>query len=428
MVAQDAQILETDVVVVGAGCAGCIAAVAAARGGARVLLIERNGFLGGISTAVLDTFYAFYTPGQRPVKVVGGLPDLVVERLCAQDALIERPNTFGAGLGLTYSPEALKRVWDALMAEAGVRVLLHAVVDEVTMEGARPAEVVVATKAGRWRVRQRIVVDTSGDADIVALAGLPYTLAAREGPVQSLTTTFTLANVDVERALALKRADFVALMRAANESGDFHLPNEAGSVHRTPSEGLVFSLLVQLFDVDATDPWALSAAEAEGRRQVAAYVRFLQARVPGYERAVLVSTAPHIGVRETRRIQGDYVLTEDDVLAGRRFPDAIARCGAPIEDRGAGRDTRWVYLPEGESYDVPYRCLLPVGGDDVLVAGRCLSATHDAHASVRSMGTCMAMGQVAGTAAAMSVAAGVSPRALDTVSLRACLRETGAIC
>jgi len=420
--------LECDVLVVGAGCAGCIAAMAAARAGADVLLVERNGFLGGTSTAVLDTFYAFYTPGARAVKVVGGAPDLVVDRLREEGALLERPNTFGAGLGLTYEPEALKRAWDGLVAEAGVRVLLHAVVDEVVMEDSRPRTVVLATKAGRWGVRPRAVVDASGDADVVALAGLPYTLAGRDGPVQSLTTTFTLANVDAGRALALPRAEFVALMREANRSGAFRLPNEAGSVHRTPRDGVVFSLLVQLFDVDATDPWALSAAEAEGRRQVAEYARFLRARVPGYERATLVSTATRIGVRETRRIQGEYVLTEQDVLSARRFPDAIARCGAPIEDRRAGHDTRWLYLPEGESYDVPYRCLVPAGAEGLLVAGRCLSATHDAQASARSMGTCMAMGQAAGTAAALSVAADVMPRTLDISSLRARLRADGAIC
>jgi len=422
------QILDCDVLVVGGGCAGCIAAIAAARGGADTLLIERNGFLGGTSTAVLDTFYAFYTPGQRPVKVVGGLPDLVVQRLRAGNALLERPNTFGAGLGLTYEPEALKRVWDDLVAEAGARALLHAVVDEVAIADGRPRELMVATKAGRWRVRPRVVVDASGDADVVALAGGAFALAGRDSPVQSLTTTFTLANVDVERALALPRAEFVALMRAANESGEFHLSNEAGSVHRTPRDGVVFSLLVQLFDVDATDPWALSAAEADGRRQAAAYVRFLRARVAGYERATLVATSARIGVRETRRVCGEYTLTEEDVLAARRFPDAIARCGAPIEDRGSGRDTRWVYLPEGAWYDVPYRCLLPVGIDGLLVAGRCLSSTHDAHASVRSMGTCMAMGQAAGTAAALAVAVSASPRALDATALRARLERDGALC
>jgi hypothetical protein len=272
------------------------------------------------------------------------------------------------------------------------------------------------------------VVDSSGDADVVFLAELPFTLAGRDGPVQSLTTTFTLAGVDVDRALAPKRSAFVALLQEAKRSGRFRLPNEAGSVHRTPQEGVVFSMLVQIFDVDATDPWKLSAAEAEGRREVAEYVRFLKECVPGYERAVLVSTAARIGVRETRRVHGDCTLTEDDVLAARSFSDAIARCGAPIEDRGAGRDTRWVYLPEGKAYDVPYRCLLPTGADDLLVAGRCLSATHEAHASVRSMGTCMAMGQAAGTAAALSAAVDVPPRELDTAVLQARLREHGAIC
>ena len=166
---------------------------------------------------------------------------------------------------------------------------------------------------------------------------------------------------------------------------------------------------------------------AKGRRQVREYHRFLRDRVPGFERSVLVATSPAIGVRESRRVIGDYRLTRDDVLGSRRFQDEIALCGAPIEDHAAGPDTRWTYVPESGVYGIPYRCLLPQGVEGMLVAGRCFSATHDAHASARSMATCMAMGQAAGTAAAQSVRSKTTPRSVDVAELRSCLLENHAL-
>jgi hypothetical protein len=175
------------------------------------------------------------------------------------------------------------------------------------------------------------------------------------------------------------------------------------------------------------DPELLTRAEIAGRRQALEYVRFLVDRVPGYEHASLVALGTQIGVRETRRVYGDGRLTRDDVLAARQFDDQVGLCGAPIEDHHAGADTAWAYLPDGEAVGIPYRSLVVRDADNVLVAGRCFSATHDAHASVRSMAQCMAMGQAAGTAAAMASARGVTPRDLDAGELRDRLRADGAI-
>jgi hypothetical protein len=185
--------------------------------------------------------------------------------------------------------------------------------------------------------------------------------------------------------------------------------------------------MTRIPNVDATDPEQLTRAEIEGRRQVREYHRFLRDKVPGFDHSVLVATSPAIGVRESRRVIGDYRLTREDVLSARRFEDEIALCGAPIEEHAAGADTRWTYVPESAVYGIPYRCLLPEGVDGLLVAGRCFSATHDAHASARSMATCMAMGQAAGIAAAMSVAAKTTPRSVDPVELRRCLLENHAL-
>jgi hypothetical protein len=409
-----------DVLVVGAGSAGSTAAIAAARTGASTLLVDRFGFLGGTSTAVLDTFYAFYTPGASPRKVVSGIPDEVVGRLVERGMAFERPNTYGAGTGVTYDPETLKRVWDELVDEAGASTLLHAFVFAVTVEHGRVVEVQAAAKGGVRRIRPTVVVDASGDADVCALAGAPF--EAPGDDVQSLSTVFRVANVDVARAEAVPKQELWGLMREARDSGRYALTRVEGSVHRTPHEGVMMALMTRVRKVDATDADQLSAAEREGRRQAGEYFRFLRERVPGYERAVLVSTSPAIGVRESRRIVGEHVLTAEEILSARQFDDQIAHCGAPIEEHHAGDDTRWVYLDEGATYGVPYRSLQPQKLDNVLVAGRCFSATHEAHASARSMATCMAMGQAAGTAAALTD----EPKRLDPWRLRARLHEDGA--
>lgn len=416
-----------DVIVVGAGSAGSSAAISAARLGARTLLVDRLPFLGGTSTAVLDTFYAFYTPGEKPRRVVGGIGWEVAERLTAQGMAFERPNTYGAGTGVTYDPEVLKVVWEQLAEEAKVEVLLHTWATGVVKRDAQVGAVRTWNKGGESVIEAGAIVDASGDADLCAMAGVPYEDAKSTPNLQSLSTIFRVANVDVEKASALPKTEMWAMMRDAAASGEYRLPRLEGSWHRTPHPGIVTVHMTRIPNVDATDPEQLTHAEIEGRRQVREYHRFLRDKVPGFERSVLVATSPAIGVRESRRVVGDYRLTRDDVLNACRFEDEIALCGAPIEDHSAGPDTRWTYVPESGVYGIPYRCLLPKGVDGMLVAGRCFSATHDAHASARSMATCMAMGQAAGTAAALAAAAGNTPRQVGAASLRECLLEGGAL-
>ena len=416
-----------DVIVVGAGSAGSTAAISAARTGARTLLVDRLAFMGGTSTAVLDTFYAFYTPGTSPRRVVGGVGWEVVELLTRDGDAFERPNTYGAGTGVTYDPEALKILWETLAAKAGVELLLHAWATGARVRDSRVEAVRTWSKGGERWFAAAAVIDASGDADVAAMAGAGYDDAKTTPTTQALSTLFKVANVDVERASAVPKSELWARMGEAAESGEYRLPRLEGSWHRTPHPGVVMVHMTRIPDVDATDPVALTRAEVEGRRQVREYHRFLRDRVPGFEAAVVVATSPAIGVRESRRIFGDYRLTRDDVLAGRRFPDEIALCGAPIEDHGAGGGTTWEYVAEGGVYGIPYRALLPAGLDGLLVAGRCFSATHDAHASARSMATCMAMGQAAGTAAALAAAAGTVPREVSSADLRAQLSRDGAL-
>jgi glycine/D-amino acid oxidase-like deaminating enzyme len=424
-----------DVVVVGSGSAGSTAAIAAARGGADTLLVEKLPFLGGVSTAVLDTFYGFYTPGSASRKVVGGIADEVVGALRDLGPVVERPNTFGAGTGVTYHPDHLKVAWERLVLEAGARVLLHAFVQDVVVNDGRVEALIVATKSGLQRIAGRAFVDASGDADLCHFAGFGYELAGELEPAQTLTTTFRVANVDLERRRSLPKSALNALMAEASSSGAFDMPRREGSDHITPVEGMTATIMTRLESfrrdgdrvVNATDPDFLTAAEIAGRRQALEYVRFLTDRVPGYERARLATLGTQIGVRETRRVHGDYRLTRDDVLSARRFDDSVGLCGAPIEDHHAGADTRWQYLPDGQAVDIPFRTLLVRDAANVLVAGRCFSATHDAHASVRSMAQCMAMGQAAGSAVALATAAGRDPRDLPVRALQDRLVADGAI-
>jgi hypothetical protein len=415
-----------DVLVVGGGSAGCAAAIAAAREGARTLLVEAGGFLGGTGAAVLDTFYGFYAPG-GDARVVEGIGWELCERLLASGQAFERPNTYGAGTGVTYDPEGLKRTWDELVANAAAAVLHHARVVAVVTAERRVASAIVETKAGPRRVSARTFIDATGDAELAWRAGASVDRPGEENRTQPLTTTFRLGGVDTERT---STQELHRLMGEAAESGRYDLPRREGSSHRTVVPGVVHTNLTRVAGVDATDPWQLSAAEQEGRRQVEEYVRFLIEQVPGYEIAHLLGTSVWIGIRETRRVRGRYVLTRGDVLAARAFDDAIARCGAPLEDHDGGEATIWEYIgadgePSGLTYGIPYRCLVPVDLDNLLVAGRCLSATHDAHASVRSMAQCMAMGQAAGTAAALASTDGGHAATVDTGRLRGRLAEQG---
>lgn len=428
-------ISEWDVAVVGSGSAGAVAAIAAGRTGARTLLIERLPFLGGNSTAVLDTFYGFYTPGAKPQKIVGGIPDEVVACLKEYQVCLERPNTYGAGTGVTYHPEYLKVTWEKLVRQAGTQIWLHAALQDAIVKEQRVEGLIVATREGLRLVKAQIFVDASGDADLCHFAGLGYEVAGENSPAQTLTTTFKMCNVDLPRRRALSKENFHQLMAEAAESGRYRLPRKEGSDHITPIPGMTATVMTRLPSFrrngetieNATRPEFLTEAEIEGRLQALEYVRFLQERVPGYEQAQLASFSVQAGIRETRRVLGLYRLSREDVLGAKQFDDQVGLCGAPIEDHREEVGTRWHYLPEGECVGIPFRTLLARDAVNVLVCGRCFSATHDAHASVRSMAQCMAMGQAAGTAAGLASAAGIFPRDLILGELLHHLRRDGAI-
>jgi hypothetical protein len=424
---------QTDILVIGAGSAGCLAALAAAHTGKyQVMLVERYGFAGGTSTQMLDTFYGFFTPGEAPKKIVAGLPDTIVNELNKTGDIFLRPNTYGAGTGVNYNPERLKQVWDQKILAAGIRFLLHTTLVDVVMEEAKEISCIFWNKGGFHVVKTKRVIDASGDADFCHLAGYPYEVAGELEPAQSMTTTFRMCNVDLEK---FKQAGGKQMlqekMRAATETGKHPLPRKEGSAHEMCMPGCVSTVAVKVSGLRALDAEELTQAEIEGRSQAFIYEDFFRQEVPGYEASRIIGLSHQIGVRETRRVYGESRLTKAHCLSGHMPPDRILLCGAPIEDHRKGEngeeETSWQYIPDNGVYGVPYGTLVPAGSDRVWVAGRCFSATHDAHASCRSMAQTMAMGQAAGLAAVLSLEADMAANTLDIPQLQAKLHQIGAI-
>ncbi len=424
---------ETDILVIGGGSAGCLAALAAREDEKRsVLLVERYGFPGGTSTQMLDTFYGFFTPGDHPKKIVSGIPDRIVNSLDETNDIFLRPNTYGAGTGVTYNPERLKTVWDNQLMQAGVRFFFHTVLVDVEKSEADETICIVWHKSGFYKIKARRVIDASGDADFCHLSNLPYELAGELEPAQSMTTTFRMAKVDLER---FREAGGKSMMKEkmaeAVEKGIHPLPRKSGSAHEMVQKDCISTVAVKVADLMALEIHDLTNAEIEGRRQAFIYENFLRDMVPGYEEAKIIGMSHQIGVRETRRVYGEYRLTKKDCISAKKSDQDVFFCGAPIEDHRKGKDgepeTVWEYIPGGDVYGVPYQTLVPQGSTHAWVAGRCFSATHDAHASCRSMAQTMSMGQAAGTAALLSLETDSGASELDADRLRIKLADLGAI-
>jgi hypothetical protein len=425
-------IAEPDVLVVGGGAAGIAAACAAARAGARTLLIERYGFLGGTFTAVtLGGICGTHMiiDDKRLERIVGGLYLELEERLKKRDGFLD-PLRHGKIVGSPYDSESFKLVADDLMAAYGVQVMHHTYAVAVQTENKRVKAVVVETKGGRYAIMPRVVIDTSGDGDVAAAAGADYE-TGENGERQFGSTMFRFTNVDVRRAKALSRPEMREMLEQAVADG-YPLPRTTIGVHINPVDNITHVNVTKLGDSEGRpfklmDPVQLTEAERTGRRQVALYEEVFRKYIPGYENARVVDIGAVIGIREGRRIRGDRTLLESDVRNCVKPQDRIACTSWALEKHGAGRDTIWDFLPDGEWYGIPYGCLVVQGFDNLLVAGRNLSASHMAQASARIGGACLAMGEAAGTAAAMSLVREATPRAVPVQDLQAELERNGAI-
>ncbi len=424
---------ETDILVIGAGSAGCVAALAASQTKKfSVMLVERYGFPGGTSTQMLDTFYGFFTPGTTSKKIVGGVPDIVVNELDKTNDIFLRPNTYGAGTGVNYNPERLKFIWDQLILKAGIRYLLHTALVDVAQQQGEFVECIFWNKSGFYKVITKRVIDASGDADFCYLAGYDFELAGEKEPAQSMTTTFRMCNVDLakfEREGGNKMLK--KKMAEAFENKTHLLPRKEGSAHEMCQPKCISTVAVKVTDLSALKTEELTNAEVEGRVQSFAYEKFFRDEVPGYEDSKIIGLSHQTGVRETRRVYGEHRLTKEECLEGEIPDSSILLCGAPIEDHRKGKggedETYWEYIPGSGVYGVRYGTIVPKGSAGAWVIGRCFSATHDAHASCRSMAQTMSMGQAAGLAAIQSLEKDCDARLVDVQSLREELLKMGQV-
>ncbi|MGQ0570543.1 MAG: FAD-dependent oxidoreductase [Armatimonadota bacterium] len=416
---------EVDVLVAGGGSAGWAAATAAARRGARTILIEQYGFLGGMMTAGgVGCLCGPYTcaPDSSRKQIVFGLCGELMRRLESRGAGFKHLHRF------QVDHHRAKIVLDELILESGVRPLYHTFCVDALMEGQVVRGIVVENKAGRGAILAGAVVDATGDGDVAVRAGAPFEKGDERGRLQGSTYIFDMAGVDVERATAVPVVALRDLMEEAVRRGDWPLPRVSGSYSPLPQPGTVHANMTRVYLADGTDPESLTRADIEGRRLAVTYAEFLRARVPGFEHAYLAGLAPQIGIRETRRIMGEYVLSGEDVLGARTFDDGICNAAWPIELHDPdGPDTRRTHLQGDACYQIPFRCLAPLGVDQLLVAGRCLSSTREGNGSARVMAYAMAMGEAAGAAAAIAVTTGVTVRRLDARMLRHELEHHGAV-
>jgi hypothetical protein len=442
---------ETDVLVVGGGPAGIGAAIGAADAGARVILAERYGFLGGNATAALVMpLMSFHThrtelekedgaklfptdhgPGE-PV-VAGVLARLLARLVQTGGAIAPSRDT---GYTVPFDPELFKLAALELLDDAGVSFLFHAFASGVVADGSVRG-VVFETKSGPVVIWAQVVVDGTGDGDVAAAAGAPYEIGRDEdGLVQPMTLMFRMVDFEREAFASYVREHpdqwrgvhgLWDLIKKASEAGELDLPREDILFFGTPHEREVSVNSTRVTQVRGTNVFDWTRAEAESRRQMRQIVAFLRRRVPGFEHAYLAQSGVHAGVRETRRITGDYRLTVDDVLSARRFEDVIARGAYPVDIHNPkGSGTLLKRVPDGEAYDIPLRCLLPRGIEDLLVAGRCISGTHEAHSSYRVMPIVMATGQAAGVCAALATGHGLTPRTVPVADVQAELIRQGA--
>ena len=419
-----------DVVVLGGGPAGIMAAAAAARAGCSTLLVEGYGFLGGMGTAAgVTNFCGLHANVHGQIQqVVHGLADELLARMRQLGGLNEPHLLFGARIAAqAYDNAAFKVAADELVLGSGAQILFHAHAVGALMRA--PGEIealLIETKSGRQAVLGRVFIDCSGDGDLAAYAGAPFEKGRDSASGEDMmypSTMFRVHGVDAARAGDAWN-HFGPLMEQAERDG-LKFARKTPIIRPQKNTAEWRANVTQLANtdgspVDGTDARQLSAAEVEGRRQIVEFFAFLRGYAPGFENAYLLEIAPQVGVRETRRVLGDVQLTEDDVLQCTSFDDSIGVNGWMIEEHVAGNIRfRWQDIPNCRGFNqLPYRMLLPRGQHNLLVAGRCASMTHGGQSAARVSGGCFVMGQAAGTAAALALAQGVAPRQVDVAELQ----------
>ncbi|WP_048647339.1 FAD-dependent oxidoreductase [Nitratireductor soli] len=452
-----------DVVVVGAGSAGVAAAISAAEAGARTALVEAGSMLGGELLTGMTIDGAINARGEQ---ISGGILDKLMERCEALGGFVRKLNDWRLIQYFAYDPEIMKIAVPQLVHEAGVEVYLHTYAEDIVMHDGRIDGVMVRNKSGKSLLTAKVIIDCSGDGDICAAGGGEFLPAGEEERMQPVSMMFRMAGVDSAALLEFVRrhpeyvavgeseairgnrtdAELVEEIRRQGQpcvffKGDGPLLEQAiagGELYPTalimiqPTSEARREVCINSTRVTLDNPMRtreLSGALGELMRQVHQCMSFLQQRVPGFESATLSGLAPKMGIRETRRVAGDYVLTSQDVRVGRKREDGVAKGCHHIDIHQEGTGQVRIPVADGGSYDIPFDCLVPRNLKNVLVAGRCFSAEREAHASARVMGGCLAMGQACGVAAAMACGrnAEFDVRDTDVFALRRRLTEIGAV-
>jgi hypothetical protein len=431
-----------DVIVIGAGPAGTAAAMAAGRGGSRVLLIEKNGFCGGMATAgmvnpMLGNYYRNPETGGDG-SIIQGLLGEILARLAARQACLRfRYSLDPSGVFSDAFDDAwLRVIYDRMLTEAGVQTLYHAQLLDVRCAQGHIEAVRIVCKTQVLEFAAQTFIDATGDADLAALCGAGIELGrAEDGLCQPCSTMFRMGGVAKERLLAdglrAARERVTERFLAARSAGRIDFPfQDSLAFYEFPRPGVLHFNATRMCGEPALRPGRLAELEIEGRRQTALLCDWLIAEAPGFEHAFLDAIAPQVGVRETRRVKGLYTLTRQDIVNGSRFADGIARSAYFIDihnpkgtgglhvDANARGALKEDYKPK-RYYEIPFRCLQPAGIENLLVACRALSADHEAHAAVRVMGTLTAVGEAAGIAADIARRTGRSPALIQGAAVRA---------
>ncbi|WP_230951606.1 FAD-dependent oxidoreductase [Burkholderia diffusa] len=427
---------EYEVVVLGGGPAGIAAATAAASAGCKTLLVERYGFLGGMGTAAgVTNFCGLHANVFGEIRrVVHGVSSQLTDRIARLDGLCEPHSLFGGRIAAqAYDNAAYKIAADDLLVSSGSQILFHAYAADVLMRSECEIEaLLVETKSGRQAIVAQIFVDCSGDADMAAAAGVPYHKGDGAEGMMYPSTMFRVNGVDPVRA-GRAWEHFDELMERAKRDG-FQFARKTPIIRPQKNAVEWRANVTQLSNpdgsaIDGTNALQISDGEIAGRRQVGDFIQFLRAYAPGFEQAYVLEIAPQLGVRETRRIVGDYQLTEEDVLRCADFADSVGVNGWMIEEHVAG-DVKFKFqydVPRVRGFNhLPYRMIVPSKIDNLLVAGRCASMTHMGQSAARVTGACFVMGEAAGTAAALSLSTGSSLRSIEVKSLQDALERNGA--
>ncbi|MBN1809921.1 MAG: FAD-dependent oxidoreductase [Planctomycetes bacterium] len=415
-----------DVVVAGGGLSGVAAAVAASRLGMDVLLVEQMQFLGGMATSGLVNpwmnFHVKYSDGTSE-QMSAGIFKEIDDRLASLDALN----------GRAFHPHVLKMILNSLVRENNVSILCAVIASDARASSGRVEAVELTGKSWKRWVEGRVFIDATGDADLAALGGFETEYGRDEdGAVQPSTLNFRVARVDVEkfrkwRETAVEPGGLAAsLLRKYHDEGRLHCARDNLLIFPTTWDDVLHFNQTRLLGVDPRDPASLTRGYSDALTYVAEYLELLRREVPGFENAHLQEIAPCIGVRESRRIVAEYMLTEDDILGAAKFDDGITRGNYSIDIHNpTGAGTVIKRVPAGDNYEIPFRSLIPCGSDNLLVAGRPVGATHVAHSALRIMPICAGIGQAAGTAAALMLEHSSTPRGLDVSLLRQTLVAAG---